>query len=822
MKKSKLLSIFLVFCVIISLLSGLNLTIEAAEISKENLVLDKAAVPSLLSYEKAVSQGHVLRLREEEELHTIVFLNKDGTKSMYMFDENIKYLDSNNVVKEKTNKLKLNNDGSVTNIANEINLQFPKDIQSGVTIKYGDYKIQMTPETSYKSLSSSVDFNKKEDSSESDSVLYKNVFGQGIGLYYQPTFSGLKEDIILDSYTGVNEFSFLLSTNGLKIDITNEKPVLFDPNKKEFQIGIGNIDIFDSIGTYAIGSIKVEEVESEQRYRLSIVVPEEYLKNPDIVYPVNIDPTLSILGNTNIIDDATIYTNHQENFGTAHSMFVGNFNVWYPTSPQQRGIARSLVKFPGLITNGTFNLEYLKGNIISVKYNFSDIDRDSGPNKIYAYLAKTDWVENQVVKNDANWDPYNIFIGQTTIVPTDPNQYPFPRYEIDITKAVDLWKQGIYNHYGILLKSTNENLEAVVLGASESGEPVGRLDSKPYIYVHYTANNSGLIYKIKNVFSEKYLNVANGYDTNKMNVYQYVNEDSRLAQTFRLVYDSTNAAYRIYAMCSMNGRRKVLDVVKSASGVAGLTSGCNVQIYNPVDNIAELFIIEDVGYYQYVFKLKYNTNLALTAYGWGDGSAGGTSPTSPGNVFVSTYTGASNQKWKLERYDVNHDNYYENMNVQYPFQSSSPPKKISSSYGYRNLGTDALHGGIDIPASGGTNLYSVFKGKVITIGSNDTRGNYIIIEAMEDEYSVYNQYENAPKLRIIYMHLQESPTVTNPAVVKGATVTTSMLVGKVGTTGASTGNHLHFSFITDGGTDASTISKTINPMISYPNMNFTY
>ncbi|HBE12586.1 MAG TPA: hypothetical protein DCY74_00305 [Clostridiales bacterium] len=93
---------------------------------------------------------------------------------------------------------------------------------------------------------------------------------------------------------------------------------------------------------------------------------------------------------------------------------------------------------------------------------------------------------------------------------------------------------------------------------------------------------------------------------------------------------------------------------------------------------------------------------------------------------------------------------------------------------------------------------------------------------MEDEYSVYNQYENAPKLRIIYMHLQESPTVTNPAVVKGATVTTSMLVGKVGTTGASTGNHLHFSFITDGGTDASTISKTINPMISYPNMNFTY
>lgn len=40
-------------------------------------------------------------------------------------------------------------------------------------------------------------------------------------------------------------------------------------------------------------------------------------------------------------------------------------------------------------------------------------------------------------------------------------------------------------------------------------------------------------------------------------------------------------------------------------------------------------------------------NLALTAYGTADGTSGGTSSTSAGNVFLSTYSDSNYQKWKI-------------------------------------------------------------------------------------------------------------------------------------------------------------------------------
>ncbi len=71
------------------------------------------------------------------------------------------------------------------------------------------------------------------------------------------------------------------------------------------------------------------------------------------------------------------------------------------------------------------------------------------------------------------------------------------------------------------------------------------------------------------------------------------------------------------------------------------------------------------------------------------------------------------------------------------------------------------------------------------------------------------------------MHMKESATTTNPNVVRGAVITKDTLVGLVGTTGSSTGNHLHYGIIIDGGTN-STIDHCINPMAFYPNLNFTY
>ena len=194
---------------------------------------------------------------------------------------------------------------------------------------------------------------------------------------------------------------------------------------------------------------------------------------------------------------------------------------------------------------------------------------------------------------------------------------------------------------------------------------------------------------------------------------------------------------------------------------------------------------------------------------------------------MTEYTGSASQKWVLERSERNEEElYYSVMNVSYPFRGTNVPIRLSSGFGYRKhpvTGANySSHGGIDIPASSGTQLYSVFDGQVKVIdyesNSNSGRGHFIIVEATNDYNNVYL---SSQKLRYVYMHMKESPTVTNPQVVKNAYVDINTLIGKVGTTGASTGNHLHLSFIVNGGT-SSAIENVVNPMVFYPDIDFTY
>lgn len=42
-----------------------------------------------------------------------------------------------------------------------------------------------------------------------NSVAYINYYGKGTALLYTPNYSGIKEDILLASYTGISSFSFL-------------------------------------------------------------------------------------------------------------------------------------------------------------------------------------------------------------------------------------------------------------------------------------------------------------------------------------------------------------------------------------------------------------------------------------------------------------------------------------------------------------------------------------------------------------------------------------------------------------------------------------
>lgn len=119
---------------------------------------------------------------------------------------------------------------------------------------------------------------------------------------------------------------------------------------------------------------------------------------------------------------------------------------------------------------------------------------------------------------------------------------------------------------------------------------------------------------------------------------------------------------------------------------------------------------------------------------------------------------------------------------------------ISSSYGYRIhpiTRNRSFHTGIDLPASKNTPVYAIQNGVVIYSGWLGAYGNTIIVD--------HGDY------RSHYCHLNRIEVTTGNVVTGGEPI------GGVGTTGLSTGNHLHFEVNTyKNGT-----TTTTNPLNFY-------
>lgn len=99
------------------------------------------------------------------------------------------------------------------------------------------------------------------------------------------------------------------------------------------------------------------------------------------------------------------------------------------------------------------------------------------------------------------------------------------------------------------------------------------------------------------------------------------------------------------------------------------------------------------------------------------------------------------------------------------------------------------HRGIDIPAPEGTPILAAHSGTVLICGWNDSFGNQVLID-------------DGAGLSTRYAHM------TATAVSPGAVVTAGQVIGYVGSTGDSTGNHLHFE-VGVGGTLANPLGYVI-------------
>jgi murein DD-endopeptidase MepM/ murein hydrolase activator NlpD len=112
----------------------------------------------------------------------------------------------------------------------------------------------------------------------------------------------------------------------------------------------------------------------------------------------------------------------------------------------------------------------------------------------------------------------------------------------------------------------------------------------------------------------------------------------------------------------------------------------------------------------------------------------------------------------------------------------SASRTITSGYGMRSdpfTKRPSFHSGLDISGKTGDPVHAAAAGTVIATGWDSQLGNYI-------------RLEHTRGLRTVYMHLSAI------LVEKGDTVTKGQRIGKVGSTGRSTGSHLHYEVLKNG------------------------
>ena len=269
--------------------------IVRTELTEQNL-------PDVIDAETAIADGYVARLNSEEQSLSEVVLEKDdGTRALYLFSENVKYIDENGDVADKSNNA-VRKGRAFVNEGNDVEIILPATLTAGIVVNSDELNITMKPLTDKigRSLSPAV---KTAD----DTVVYSDVFDSSTNIEYTYTYGGVKENIILESYNGKNSFDYEITTGGLSL-YEDKGTLLLADESGDVKATLGEVVVFSADNkNNTFGKYKVEELEKNNRYKVTVSVDRECLTDPKTKYPVKINPDLKTINASAKIQDLQVF-----------------------------------------------------------------------------------------------------------------------------------------------------------------------------------------------------------------------------------------------------------------------------------------------------------------------------------------------------------------------------------------------------------------------------------------------------------------------------------------------------------------------------------
>ena len=269
--------------------------IVRTELTEQNL-------PDVIDAETAIADGYVARLNSEEQSLSEVVLEKDdGTRALYLFSENVKYIDENGDVADKSNNA-VRKGRAFVNEGNDVEIILPATLTAGIAVIGDELNITMKPLTD--KIGRSLSPAKK---TADDTVVYSDVFDSSTNIEYTYTYGGVKENIILESYNGKNSFDYEITTGGLSL-YEDKGTLLLADESGDVKATLGEVIVFSADNkNNTFGKYKVEELEKNNRYKVTVSVDRECLTDPKTKYPVKINPDLKTINASAKIQDLQVF-----------------------------------------------------------------------------------------------------------------------------------------------------------------------------------------------------------------------------------------------------------------------------------------------------------------------------------------------------------------------------------------------------------------------------------------------------------------------------------------------------------------------------------
>lgn len=416
-----MLSLFLAFVLIFNIIgaAAVNATADSTQTEqKESLRADIGEIPNKLPKTK-------LELPSKRTPYSTRFLNPDGSFTEEIYLEQKFYQDpADKKWKEVDNNLKasITKAGKFENTANNLKTFFSDKagVDELVSIEKDGKRIALIP----------IQANQVNGTAKENKITYQNIFAN-TDISYQVKGSKVKEDIVINQYTGNNRFTFEIKLNGLQA-VQEQDGIIYFTDTKGNKLWYFEQPFMTDANDKLSTDVNLDLRQENGKTYVDVVADKAFLENTDTKYPVTIDPTIDTW---DVLRDTFVASNFpSSSYGSLTKVYTGSDPYYY-------GTMRSLAQFylPSLPSDA---------KIISSNVNFYQTQQDTSSVSIDLYRVTSSWTTY------ATWNTQPT-IGQnpeSTLTKNTYNDY----WQWDITQLTKDWYNGVQANYGFMLKQQNE------------------------------------------------------------------------------------------------------------------------------------------------------------------------------------------------------------------------------------------------------------------------------------------------------------------------------------------------------------------------------